>query len=965
MVISDWKNLWEQATNIEQLERKWNKNIRKVLELGDRSYYSHVQENWEQFTFNGGNPLIITSVDENTNTATIVQSSLPTQKPITIIWENNWPKIIRNNKWNEYLFWAEIWEWKIKESYLINDNLTAFEKKNFPYPVKFIEIDWNAQNILIEENNDFIRVLNLDNTLPFIYFKKADKYIQVKVEDLLSISPWFRWLPKIDWMSAYWDKLVYWDKEKEIFIYVKFNDKILRWVSRESNVFSINKEGGNEWEKGWTIEYFTPSREDPKKPASVEINGVHMLACEEENNESWKKVIETKISINWQELKINLDEYYEVNWYKFYRTTTILWKTRYTDWKELFNFGDKKNYVATYNYKWVNYPIIKGNVDKFINKEDDTALSIAYVQDWKVEVIYLIENIKLQKKSGWEPWENEKITTNIKLIFNEEQENLVISNIYPRYWIVCLAPNDLNKSKYRFYRINQDWTLILMFINKSNIEIDNYVIIKNDKKRYKLILRPNTTSIFDTIIINWEECLLAEWENEWEVKYIRIIDHNKIEELDLDINPKTSKPKNSFEFEWETLYYNNNWKIKICGIDCLLSDKFWKMTNEPKKAIFQTWNIPILLVLIPNKSPHIYWYSPILNNKSELKNLDHNINVEGVFKRAGKREVILFTFDWKKYICKSDDDITKTLWIYEVKDDRLSLRYIQKIDNEEKPELKWEEFTCMSEIIIIDEIISSEYLRWKDGNIYYRKKLWKNLEKVYLPEWVRFNKYPSVGTSNDKSYRLYINGWKLVSISEELYYLYLLDESNIAIILNWEKKLVTNFWDSRSNRIVTYEKVWDNYIPLKLWNLESKFRIENGSIIIYGVNSREIQIDTNPNNEINIVHFWNKENEEFGILLQMEKWQTDNRFRRILNTSDWLRKICSMYEVNWNIVVVDLSKKWHKVRLTLEWQIIIDEIDYWEEIIDQIYEDNRPEEKTVEWTIEETWDKVQWIVDEK
>jgi hypothetical protein len=264
----------------------------------------------------------------------------------------------------------------------------------------------------------------------------------------------------------------------------------------------------------------------------------------------------------------------------------------------------------------------------------------------------------------------------------------------------------------------------------------------------------------------------------------------------------------------------------------------------------------------------------------------------------------------------------------------------------------------MWENIEICEVLSEEYLRWTEWQVYYRKWQWKELEKVFIPEWVKVNDFPTVKTHDDEIYALNNNNWKLIGASEEYYYMYLLDENSIEITLNWEKKLVVNFWNSRTNKIVSFEKKWDNFLPLEIWNTKLSFKIDENTITFHVNKTLSIYI---PDNNIEVVKISNHEN-GFGVLLQAEEWNIDNRFQEIFDISNWSRKVCPIYEVNWKKIAFDLSKKWNDIRISWEWNIIINDIEYWKEIINQIYENNRPENNSVEWTVWWIVDKVEWII---
>ena len=759
-------------------------------------------------------------------------------------------------------------------------------------------------------------------------------------------------------MSLIWDRLFYWNEELEMF----------KVVNKEWIDLRINKISSHAWGKIFGIDekngiiYFSPSRQNPKEPATLDINW-NVLLLQHESH-FWYALIGK------ERAKINLKKSHEISGRLFYEVDNNGMDEKYfTDWEKIFSFKiDEKWKILCHEYQGKKYPLMniseKHSITRQFSpcKDENSYLKVYYYWNWKPEILFFVKNE--QEKTKKDALKNVSDTnpevSYLKLSFTPEQEKLALIFTDQTNWIVCLWGDWWNNtSRYQFYRINKDWSLSFVFINRYNIDISwNEVVIKDKWNRnngeYRLIRRPNTTSIFEPIIINEIEYLIAKWKKPWELVYITIEEKSGIYEEMFEIDPKTFLPTRSFIFDNETLYYTSKWEIKIGNNTYILSDSKGNTVKSPEQAVYKVWEKQLLIL----KWLHTFggdnqifayfaWFK--IKDEDELTEINHlKKNSNHSFSSALVVEIKKIEVSWKEYICRYDFKVNHALWILEFEDKAL-FRYVNRKVNKWK--LVWEEFECDWKKVIITNVISSEYLEGENSNtVYFRENNGKNLVALNFPDKVLFGSGPYCQV-NDRDYALMMKKWKLVSISDEFKDFYKLDDDPFGDIkVNWKKIRLIHVWDSKANSIVAFEKTKN--IPFTFW-WSSISKVFNGLYIMNQNGWKYLKLNSD---NINLVKILNNGNH--WTILEKVEWQKDLRWRKIFDMGTFSEEYHAIYEIGSETIAVNL--KLFTISISSSWQIILNGIAYDKNIIDSIYEEFRPKGSINEviWHISK---KVEWL----
>ena len=771
-------------------------------------------------------------------------------------------------------------------------------------------------------------------------------------------------------MFLIWDSLAAWNEKKEKFEIVKIDWIELIWISPIDwlkDTFSINTD--------WKIIKFSISRNDPKKPEWIFINWKFVFA---QNQGDWN------ITINGN-LNLNLNKKITIDWIEFFEVKYQFSNEIYfTDWINVFKFLlNEKNEIQFFNYKWKDYPIINDRNKKcswkmnelfYIDKEN-LWFKICYCWDWKPELIYILKNKSKEKNP------NSENPDYVKINFSPEQEKLEIVFINPVNWIVCLRNKDNdNISKYWFYSVDKDWNLSLVFVNWWRISIkDEVVKVKEDEifwRDYTLIRRNDSMSIFEPIILGNKKYLVAEWKSYKDVIYLTIDDENKIIPEELQINPDTFKPNKSFIFNWETFYFNNDWKVKIWNSYYQLIDRNHKKTSSPKDAICKIWNASVLLLKKWRGIWSDFWifglYSWVENNKEWLLQVNciskNSLNDEAI--RSAYINII--TLDGKEYLCRNNYWDLSIYGIYELQDNSIYLRFINKVKTKKLP--IWEEFMCDWKIINVKEILSDKYFKDTDDKIFFRPNKDKELFSVNLPEEVLFwDENLSFEDNHWIKHDLLTEDWKLVLLDnhKDCYIL----KNNLKCSISWKDIDLINVWDYKNNRVLSFEKLSNGHRIFNVWwydisNAEhSKFliysknsepkilssrendlkvvkiwfqddsnvwwydisNVEHSKFLIYSKNSDKPKILSSRENDLKVVKIWFQDDSNYWIMCENEN---DTWWIKISPFKEWADIICAVYKIGSEFIAIDPVEYWYDISFK-SWKIS-------QELLDFLYDKLKP-----------------------
>lgn len=931
-----------------------------------KQYFSYIKPSWLPFN-HWFLKIVVTKIDKNV--ARILNPiSLASWKQefIDIIWENNWPKILENPYWEQFLFKIcdktqnkEDIPHDVKKVQLLDRRFKYSPELKYPF-----ELIWDL--IIMEKNLSFCKAFSLDKQKTSILSKEWTYLYDTEMWENIINS--LDELPSKNKMCLIWDRLVNWNEDTKKFETVRAWWIEFIWVSEVKKWVYAMKLGGK-------IVSFSASKYNPKEPACVIINNNFFLV---EYSEVWKEI---RINLNDWNYIIDLTKNVTIWWYLFYKFKNF---DSYTDWKNVYKFlVDETWNIKTVDYRDKKCPILDDKDglwrSKFFQNENNSWVKICVFENWKVEEIYLIKN-QLEsseqkddlvenefakdnenKSDPEDKSEKEKIEEQIikkpEYIRLDIPNNLCLVNIEVVHWIVCLASDISNTSRYQFFRINPDGTLTKVFTDNYKIEIsDSEVILtnrmtnfncssRNTDNKYKLVRRPGTLSIFEPILMNGKECLVAEWKKKWEVIYISIDKEYSIKEEEVEVDQKTFLPANKFEIEWEIFYQNKDGKINVLNNFYNLWNSHGKIASDPNDAIIEVWVFKILI--LKNDQEELFWY--VLGSKEKNKIL---IEIEYWIQKSNDvfwryRGVIKTNVWWQDKVCRYDYQIMNALWVLNISENWDSdLAYVNKKD--EKWEFEWEEFMCEWKAVQVAEILSDEYVKDSEGNTYFRKDLWKDLVKIDLFDgkigfWGRYP-YCTAHYNNDYWYSLLIKEDKLIPISDEFKDFYLLADNKNECRLNGKKLNLVNAWDSKNNRVVSFKKVWKKLEILKIWEYEV---CNEGfwSFIFYSKNSEPfIFNDSIYLNTVKIVS--NSENKD-GIILDKQFGLKDKRWSIILDVETWEEFVCAVYIINGEKYCVDLRKAWFKISYGNNWEFLFNGIskdEYDKSLIDEIYFAYKPKD---------------------
>lgn len=933
----------------------------------DKNRLSAVQPDWTPFYF-GESPLIITWIGGDRATIIDPLSNRDEIKYVTILWENNQPKILKFINGEELLCVVPKdmdddldWEESNKIS-LMNRN--GHILSTVPYPLENIkqkEGELLKEYVVKEKNEYFYKCFCVNNWSEIMLYKKWDTFTPVRLKNETPRDIWaFEKLPTKDVMCLVWKSLMFWDEEQEMFRLVKKHGREFRGVTRDNRrPYNFNIVDETRWRQEYITE-FSVSKENPKEPAFIDINGESLLIAY--LNEDWRDT-RNSVKINEECINIYLDVFFDFTWHRFFMVENHnhTKNPRYTDWKRFYKFQvNKKWEVQFFDYAGKKYPIIDtvdGWWKSIFSEEGDSFNWVKHLvlENWGPKEVIQIKNKKQEGKKEWAEYESEILQESnyTRIIFTPEQSELNVIQVYPEHGIVCLAKDVTNTSRYEFYRVNPDGTLTFVFSDNYKIHIFNRQVRISGSMQwntYNLIRRPNTTSIFEPMVINNSEYIVAKWNMSWEVLYISI-ENGSIKNIDKrEIDPRSFLPAHSFIFGDETLYYNSDGRIKIWDTHYSLVNSQGKLVTSPEQAIFSVWDKKILLI-IQSDLDSIAGYIPGTKEENSPCLIAHIIKIsEGVY-RIQKREVIKATVEDQECICRYDYGTMNTLWIVETTKEGFSpLRYVNKKDVEWK--LQWEEFTCNWEKVVVTKILSPEYLvgyiSGRNEIVYYRAWMDKNITPLDLPKGVKFSNGPyckvSFGRNWDPDFNLLTKQWKLVPISDEYKDFYLLEDSTWTCRLNGKKIHLTHTWDQKENRIISFTKKWKTHKPFMVW-WRPVWNDEQGTFVFYWPESENPKILYFSDNNLKV-------SEKAYIIMDEEDEQKDTRWRKVYNVSDGIWYTWPVYEVDGKPVPVLLH--WHEI-VIVWWEVTIDGIKYNEKLLDELYERLRPK-STIKDVKDVLWD---------
>ncbi len=924
---------------------------RSASEKWKRAFFpSYVRSDWEPYYF-WQFPLVISKIEGNI--ATIIRADRLLFWEIIyidIIWENNEPRTLKDNKGHPFLCKIESdpedKERKIKimnhqfeiVSPLMDRKLETVsqqESHGAGYPLDSMEL--TRKYYILEKNKTFFRTFCLDTCETEIRYKKGWFYLPIRIEGqtLDNLIPEGRMieLPVDGRMCIIWGILAYWDNKKEEFRRVEIKWIDFRWIRnvtrdlRQMPIFEIER-----WDTIWR---FSPSIKNPKMPETLEINWMTMLVERTDSeNKSYVRIGGRR------RVSIDVSKPMEVSWRTFYRMKSE-GKNSFTDWKEIHIFKlDRRWQIARMEYNGGQYPIIdtfKENPRNplFSDAKNGAWTKIFYFGDWEPRGIILLETKKSVKAKKEQ----------IELKFSKEQAALNLVKVIADHWIVCLAHDITNTSRYQFYRINPDGTLTFVFSDNYNIKFWASTVelkgnwMQKEWVKVELVRRPWTTSIFEPIQLNGGEYLIAKWKKPWELVYVSIEENWYIHIQDIEMDPKSYLPKNTLRINNEVLHFNSDWKIKILSQEYTLSDSQGKDVVKVERAIVHLWRFNLLILKKWGNLDDEELYAYVLwadSKNKELSEVSHMVQLSP-HSFSGRYWLKIISLDWLDTICRYDYDSMNALGIYETYENWYSaLRYISKKKWEK---LEWEEFICSWKKVIITEIISEEYVSG-DGVVYYRPKLWKNLTKLNLPAWLEFFKWPYFSLEELAPFGLMMREWKLVPLSNKHKDYYRLEDWESECRLNWKNLKLLNVWDKANGRVISLVKKWSSYEPLMVWS-SYVLNAEYGVFVIYSP-ARKPKTMYFYDNGIKVART-NDWQAESLLIMNKEDEQKDARWRSVFDLENWNIFAWIIYKVGQELVAVNPINEWYRITTSKSGEILINWIEVSKELLDWIYDKFKPD----------------------
>ncbi len=834
---------------------------------------------------------------------------------------------------------------------------TIEQEENFGgnYPIDNTAIQ--KKYFLIEKNKDFYRCFCLDKNETVILYKKWEHFLPASIEcwkirTYINLTAENK-LPVKDRMCLIWDKLAYWDDQEEEFKLVEKWGLEFRWVKSVSGnrieIFQMVL-----W--NWKELNFSRSKKNPKEPATLVMNWEIFFLQHTSDNRSFitsKEWDYTEIEDYEKPIIINSRTFLRLDW---------RFQDYVTDGTNKFKFQKDSGWnIRTYEYKGKSCPILETwNIHMgFLFSEDQKNrwIKICYFDKDSNEEIILIKEDKEWIDAKHE--QGETPADHIRLRFNAEQAKLHVIKIMVDHGIVCLASDSSNTSRYEFYRINTDGSLTFAFRDNYNLKINDWKVKVSYSKsnrealNYTLVRRPGTTSVFEPLVLNWSEYLVAEWGDSGEIVYISIDDHCSITEEKIEINPTTFLPTNTFTINDEILHYNKDWTIKILDNYYKLSDPKWNDILNIEEAIIWLWIFKLLILKkADNFEDELFIY--VLWAKCDHKELS-KVNHREQFSENSYGEskgLQIIGLDGIETICKYDYSSLKALWIYDTFENGYSsLRYICK--KEDGKSLEWEEFLSEWEKVVITDMISEEYLN-SNWTIYYRPKMWRDLVKIELPEWVDFFRWPycEIDNASISPFLLKMKEWKLVPLSDKYKDFYQLEDEKGECELNWKRTNILNVWDKEKKRVISLVKKWSIIEPLIIW----WYNVLNAyywTFVFYTSDSDKPKIICLYDNNLEVAK---TPEETTYLILNKEDEQKDTRWRSVYDLRSWIGFVWPIYKVGQEVIVMNIIREWYRITVSKSWEILVNGIEMSKALLDGLYERYKPE-----WAIK----KVVWGVSKK
>lgn len=893
-----------------------------------------LDENWDFFRLNW-NPILLSNIQQRdlvkvwfvtNNDIFKAYINLPKDCKNFILFEWTVPQKIISSKWKEFLLFFN--------DYLEEQKIFLWNDSNIyklSYPLENIE--WDLY--LKEKNNDFAIWINLSDWRESLYIIKEWKYILADLSKAwFNNTFWYIELPNKDSMFVInWKLCSFDDKESTIQL-------VDIWV----NYMNANL---NNWNYeitlvGWDFAKinFNAWIENPKTPETLVINGTCLFLKYREKswwNNNWEYIFTTTINSIYNE--ISLDKFVEIEWIRFH----LFWgkenpnfPSKYTDWKGVYEFETDKDWnVKFIEFEWKQLPYKTLTNYTWINNNDF----------YSIEVLNINWNVKeyLPVISQWNSGEYER------LVLNEEQNKLNIIWIFNNHWIVCLAEDSSNTSRFQFYRVTSDNTLTYVFHNNYSIILwKNRVSIKvssedeNKTDFYELIRNPDSNSILEPHLINGIECYIVKTSN-WN-KYVMVNDNCNwfvFTNKNIEIDPKTNLPiqKNSFSFNNIDIYLDKKWVIELLWKKFHLTNIKWENVTKPKKAIINVWWKKVLLL----KELGENGYNNIFCYVEWIKNDLGNQEVYFYKKISDNSWILLWEWDnvrfitvWEeKYILRYEYENFNTLWIIEILDKWLSLRNInRKLGT--NWEYIWEEFECEWQTIKIKDVLSEKILQWFDWKYYYRTNSSKNIKFLELPiNVIIWNNIHC----NPKNYKnivwLKLLDWELSKIEIDWKLLYITEFIWDEYLINWEKAFISTFFNPSTNKLESYKKVWDKYERISVWWSSDVVFCDDVNVYIPSISPNKRQY-------ITITKKWLIDAEilnDTWTCTLLEQWKTYNNFQMWLNAITWE---FSMYAVKWiwnKFYAISCIKEWYNMKNLEWWKMSVNWIEYSKQMLDFLYEE--------------------------
>lgn len=964
---------------------------------------SYVQSDWAPYLLNGY-PLIIKNIRDN-----IAEISIQNWKReivnLSILWENNKPKIFTNsNNTRSFLYIV-----KEDGQVFLSDPYWELNSPEFPYPLIIIEHPRLIYpHIVIDSNYDwFYRCYCPETARTVMIYQKWEEFIPLEFEGLNdnnkedAIFKNLQKMPTKDEMLLVWDKLMIWNEHQ-----LRFEILIMGWIVFEW-VKAIHN--GNYQIRTWgEVIEFSPMLENRREPAWKIINWRFLLATYERcQNEKMAEIV----LIDSRRCLLNPKSLFAIWWVQYYEVYDLRenryvskwklvdgYKKLFTDGQKCYDFLTNEHWtVQKCQYNKLECPILDDKkarshygYDKYYDKSNKLT-AVLLNEDWIQKVVYLIK--KEEEINSEEKTPKAKMVY-IRLKFTPEQEKMPIIFIDADNWIVCLWTDwSSNTSRYAFYRINYDGTLIFSYKNNYNFQMSCSQIRlhgithgKNIRYDYTLVRRPNTTSIFEPILINGKSYVVAGWENPWEYVYLSTPGISKLlwnwDEMDIcsdyETNPKTFLPNNSFQFWIETFYLTKNWEIRIWDKLYSLVNEKWEIEKDYKKAEFKKWDSSFLLlrnITDYESKDEIFWYIPWSISKWEpkflsLSNLEMS-NPENIENYNSIKMAQLGDLSWTDLICRSIYPEWNILWMYILVswDWTLKELFLNQVESSwEWEKLIWEEFMYGSAMIDISEIISEKYLKDRNGNLYYRPNLDKHLVKITLPEGINIEtKYDDDNVRTTwfftKSWTpLLAQDWLLMKAMSEWYDdYYRLKDWKQECKMNWKKYSLIQAWDNKNKRLVSFIKKWEHYELFKIWYYTVYVDVEDKRFnLCIGTNSRPgMVIESNPNGLPNLEIV-----EIRGVIREIgtiEKTTKDKKWWMVYGHMDREFIACALYKSGKDIIAIKLEDNWYKAKIDHSWILSIGWIIYNEAFLNNLYEALRPKtepqvDKLTKTVSDQVWD---------